>query len=348
MSIIAVLLSLLLPSIHNARAAARRTQCLNRMRQDPSHRFPPYGTWGDYRDSSGTWQPSGPSAHGAQLRSWVVDVLGQLDRQDLFDRWDHTRRHDSTYIGSSGTSNRQLMQQYGLEVLVCPDDQTAQDSPGSLSYVVNVGYANIDGSLSSGSGWGSSNYHNYNDPDLDLNVNGSINDLEDQKIHRRSGVMWRMVVDRNGDGLPGQPRPNRSHGPNSIYDGLSNTILVTENINAGNSQLWGDPDPRNCAFVYPISADTTDFDSTTYYAAAPFDTNHPYGRINAARGGPEGERPFPNSNHAGAVNVVFCDGSTRTVSDNLDINIYARLISPAGDRQQGTITAQQPLDGNSF
>lgn len=359
-SIVAVLMSLLLPAIQNARATARRAQCLNRLRQvgialhafaakDPAHRFPPYGTWGDHKDNSGLWQPTGPSAHGAQLKSWVVDILGELDRQDIYDRWDHTRKHDSTFAGTSGVSNRSLMQQYVMEVLVCPDDHTALDIPGTLSFVVNAGYANIDGALSDfGNGWGANNYHNYNKPDLDLNVNGSINDAEDQEIHRRSGVMWRMVVDRSGDGLPSQPRNNRSYGPGGIYDGQSNTILATENINAGEKQQWGDPDPRNCAFVYPISDDTTDYTATTYFATAPFDSSHLYGVINAARGGPEGERPFPNSNHAGAVNMVFCDGSARTVSDNLDLNAYARLVSPAGDQQKGTIKAQQPVDGNSF
>ncbi len=356
---IAVLMALLLPAIQNARAASRRAQCLNRMRQvgvalhafasrDPSGNFPPYGTWGDYRDNSGVWQPTGASAHGAQLKSWVVDVLAELGRQDLYDRWDHTRKHGSTFDGPDGLSNLDLMQQYVLDVLTCPDDHTAQNTPGTLSYVVNAGYANIDGSLSSGSGWGSTNYHNYNDPDLDLNVNGSTNDSEDQDVHRRSGVMWRMVVDRSGDGKPSQPRPNRSHGPDDIYDGLSNTILVTENINAGEKQQWGDPDPRNCAFVFPIDPDTTGYDATTYYAAAPFDTSHPYALINAARSGPEGERPFPNSNHPGSVNMTFCDGSTRPISDDIDLSIYARLISPQGDRLQGTVTSQGPLDGNSF
>ena len=179
-SIIAVLMALLLPAIQNARAAARRTECLNHMRQvgialhgfaakDPARKFPPYGTWGDWQDNAGVWQSGGTI--GAQLKSWVVDILAELDRQDIFDRWDHRRKHDSTFAGPGGLSNRDLIRNYVLTVLTCPDDDTARDTAGGLSYVVNAGYANIDGSLSNtGSGWGSSNYHGVNKPDLDLRL----------------------------------------------------------------------------------------------------------------------------------------------------------------------------------
>ncbi|MCH2200852.1 MAG: DUF1559 domain-containing protein [Fuerstiella sp.] len=357
MSIIAMLMALLLPAIQYARATSRRVQCLNHMRQvgvamhayaakDTNKQFPPYGTWGDYKDSSGIWQPGG--FFGRQLRNWVVDILGELDRQDVYDRWDHTREHDSTFSGANGLSNHDLIRQYVLAVLICPADHTAQGIPGTLSYVVNVGYANIDGSLSSGSGWGSSNYHNFNDSDLDFNVNGIVNDAEDQDVFRRSGVMWRTVLDRSGDGNPTKTLPSGSHGPDNIYDGLSNTILVTENVNAGEKQLWGDPDPRNCATVFPIDPDTSGFDSSSYFPSAPLDPAHPYGVINGARAGPEGERPFPNSNHSDIVNIVFCDGAARTVSEDIDLNVYARLITPEGDKPSASVTPQTPVSGESF
>ena len=100
-SIIVALMALLLPAIQNARATSRRLQCLDHVRQlglalhtfaakDPSGNFPPYGTVGDFK--AGTWW-SGTAGH---LKSWVVDVLPELDRQDLYDRWDHDRKHDST------------------------------------------------------------------------------------------------------------------------------------------------------------------------------------------------------------------------------------------------------------
>lgn len=358
MSIIAMLMSLLLPAIQNARHAARRTQCMNNMRQvglalhafavkDPSHRFPAYGTWGDDLRNNGRWRTGGRI--GSPLKSWVVDILSELDRQDIYDRWDHQRRHDSTYAASGGLSNVELMNQYTLPVLTCPGDESAQDTPGALSYVVNAGYANIDGSLSNlNRGWGARNVHGLSDPDLDLNVNRRTNDDEDRDLLRRSGVMWRTVIDRQPQTRNPQVVRNRSYGPGNIYDGLSNTILLTENLNAGNRQLWGDPDPRNCTFVFPINPRTRGFSASTYFATVPLDPRHPYGVINGAPAGPEGERPFPNSVHVDSVNMVFCDGSTRTISEQIDLNVYVRLMSPAGDRPGTSVTAQTPVDGLSL
>ena len=148
-SIIAVLMSLLLPAVQNSRAAARRIQCLNHMRQigvalhgyaakNSDNRLPAYGTWGDTQASSGSWTPG-----AAQLKSWVVDILSELDRQDLFDRWDHNQKHDSTTVGIDGISNKALMQDFELNVLICPDDSSGDSLKGSLSYVANAGYAHI-------------------------------------------------------------------------------------------------------------------------------------------------------------------------------------------------------------
>ena len=366
-SVIAVLISLLLPAIQSARATARRTECRNHMRQigvalqafaarDSSGRFPAYGTLGDVK-VGGVWQPT---TNGSHLRNWVVDILSELDRQDIYDRWDHTREHDSTTAGPDGISNFDLINNYSLAVLTCPDDESAQ-GPGALSYVVNAGYTSLEptGSktpeemLTSNTGWGgASNYHNYDDPDLDLDVNGTRNEPTDEILHRNTGVMWRMVLDRNGSSGPGNPLPNRSQGPNTIYDGTSNTLLLTENINAGNTDLWGDPDPRNCTFVYPLDWDPSDnvppLDATTYFSTAPLDQDHPYALINEARIGPDGARPFPNSNHTGVVNVVFCDGAAKAISESIDQSVYVRLITPNGDRNNGIVTPQEPLSGDSF
>lgn len=357
-SIIAVLMSLILPAIQNARSAARRVQCLNRVRQiglglhafaskNKNAQFPSYGTWGDIHDNSGIWLNTNTT--GRKLRNWVVDILSELDRRDLFDRWDFDRDHDSTFAGPSGYSNAQLIEEFKLNILVCPSDESG-DQPGALSYVVNAGYANIDGSLSAASGWaGSSNLHRDNDPDLDLNVNGTTNDDEDKLMFHRSGVMWGMAVDRNGDDRP-TAYPNRSQTLNSIYDGTGNTILLSENTNAASSQFWGDPSARYCTFVYPLNPNPTSLGltATDYFATAPLDPAHDYARINGSGAGPEGERPFPNSGHSGGVNVVMCDGSALFLSDQVDLQVYSRLVTPSGGKSLPTSQPQDILSSNDF
>ena len=52
----------------------------------------------------------------------------------------------------------------------------------------------------------------------------------------------------------------------------------------------------------------------------------------------------PSSNHpGGVVNVIFCDGSGRSLSPDIDPGIYARLITPAGQPN-----GQAELDEDSF
>ena len=358
-SIIAVLMSLILPAVQNARSAARRTQCLNRIRQiglglhanagrQASGQFPAYGTWGDAQNAAGVWQNS---SNGRKLRNWVVEILPEIDRQDLFDRWDFDRDHDSTTAGVGGISNADLIEEFQMQILVCPDDQSG-DQAGALSYVVNAGYAHIDTTgLAPTSGWTfSTNVHRADDPDMDLNVNGTVNDEEDSQIFRRTGVFWYARLDRDGNSQP-SPVKNQSLRIGDIYDGSSNTLMVSENINAGANQFWGDPSPRFCGFVYPLDPNASSLGLTAadYFKTAPLDPRYEFAVINGARSGPEGLRPFPNSNHPGGVNVAMCDGSTRFLSEDIDLRVYAYLITPAGTRVLPSgVGSQDILSGESF
>lgn len=363
-SIIAVLMSLILPAVQNARQAARRTQCLNRIRQiglglhgyaskNKDAQFPPYGVWGDIR-TGGVWQDT--STRGKLLRNWVVDIMSELDRQDIYDRWNFDDEHDGNELGAGGYDNDRLIAEFKLEILTCPSDQSG-DQAGALSYVVNAGYAHINTTAGLGTnGWAwSSNQHQVFDPDLDFDMDGSSTpSAEDLAVFDRSGVMWNMAVDRepslNGPSKDVTPLPNASRSLNDIYDGTSNTLLVSENINAASNQYWGDPRARYCTFVYPIDPNPSALGLTaaTYYDEAPLDPKYSFALINGAKSGPEGERPFPNSGHVGGVNVVMCDGSAKFLSEDLDRKVYAHLITPSGSKQLTTVGAQAILGSSDF
>lgn len=367
-SIIALLMSLILPAVQSARASARKTQCLNRVRnltigltsftsRSKKAQLPAYGTWGDYRhDSTDNWVNN---TSPAQLKSWVVDILAYIDRRDLADRWQHDRKHDSTSTGSHGFSNLDLIQTYNMAVLTCPDDPTAAGVSGALTYVVNAGYASVRfktsptvGHAALAGSWGAARQQS----DLELLIDwdgdgqtaGEDDDPEDIVINHRSGLMWPETLNRQG--VVGKPfrLQNHSHTMNSIYDGASNTLMLSENINAGGSQHWGDPDPRYTTFVYPIDHTGTGYSPSDFFHSAPLDPNVPDGGINGARSGPEGERPFPNSNHAGGVNMGFCDGSARFVADTVDLHVYAQLITPAGTQAFPGIGPQPVLNNSDY
>lgn len=247
-SIIAVLMSLILPAVMDARKTARRIQCLHHVRnlgiglvnftsRSDTSQFPAYGTWGDYRhDSTQQWVNA---ANPAQLKSWVVDILPSIDRVDRDDRWQNDRKHDSLFV-SNGHSNLSIIRNYSMEVLACPDDQTAAGVSGALSYVVNSGYASIRLSLTSGSGWGAARQQADDKLRFDWDRNGrsaisSTPDRNDIGINHRSGVFWPETQNRNSAPKP-DPVANRSHSLNSIDDGMGNTLTLTKNVNAAGSQ----------------------------------------------------------------------------------------------------------------
>lgn len=52
-------------------------------------------------------------------------------------------------------------------------------------------------------------------------------------------------------------------------------------------------------------------------------------RINALVRGKE-EAARPSSNHGKIVNMLFCDGSVRCVSQSVDAHLYLKLLTPHG------------------
>lgn len=350
-SIIAMLMALILPAVQSAREASRRTQCLNRMRQlgiglhgftarGSSGQLPAYGTWGDdVATSAASTQP-------AALSSWVVDILPYIDRRDLYDRWDFNLRH-------SNGSNDNLIKTFNMRILTCPDDESAYDRPGALSFVVNAGYAGIDSviELNRTTGWGNQNgnYHEFDNVKIDWNSNGTAGDPEDNDLTRRSGVMWREVIHRSKGSFKAER--NQSLSLHEIYDGLSQTLLLTENLHAGGlespAQMWGDPDARSCTFVLPI--ERISGAGPSYYEDPPLDPNFPECVINGVRAGSEGRSPWPSSNHPGGVCAAFCDGSTKFISQSIDLLVYKRIISPAAARRNsGSVRPQAVLGDGDF
>lgn len=328
-SIIATLMSLILPAIQNAREAGRRTQCLNRLRNvsvaihnlATSHKgqLPDAGTW--------LVDPNDPGNNELfeEAFSWVVDVLPYLDHQSVADRWNREIRWDS---GSNFA-----LQDMNIEVLTCPNDESAFGVGGGLSFVINSGY-----NARTGSG------QDYNATGLDWNRNGIVNDSAnvgadkvDEQISRETGLAWNRFK-RNVaiSGPDYTERRTMSLRLGQIYDGMSSTILLAENVNAGpwarpglSSRLWWVVDPAN-----------PDLEQV------PRHPSHD-SRINKAVSGPEG-LPYPSSRHPGGVNVAMCDGAVRFVSEDIDETVWAYLISPNGSKLRSGLPSQPPLSSEQF
>ncbi len=160
-----------------------------------------------------------------------------------------------------------------------------------------------------------------------------------------------------------------------IIDGTSQTILGSENLLAGYSGGYtgtgGSPNstnsqPTNWACPHPnammfIASDKVGLGTLTYVAAGQDATGWAYSNFKGPISGTqyyeyinfgsnvstEGGSPFASSNHSGAVNVLYCDGSVRLLQDSVDGTVYSKLITPAGSKLS-TAYRQLPLGSDEF
>jgi prepilin-type N-terminal cleavage/methylation domain-containing protein len=353
-SIIATLMSLILPAVQNAREAGRRTQCLNNIRNvtvaclnfASSSRRGHLPTLSYYPEVPGT--TTGEFFEG---RSWVVDILPYMDQQATFDRWDNDLPWDSTATNANGAVNRNLASDLYIEALACPNDDSAYTTPGGLSYVANGGF----GSETVGAQGGTAQRlgHTFFNSALDWNSNNTAGDQEDSDITFSTGVFWAHFGTQRFSPIC----TNKCYSPGKIYDGSSNTFMLGENINAGDTN-WANPSLNSCGFVYPLNngpsaPGATDKASNVLMGnptAGVKNMTEPY--INEKKSGPE-TAPFLSSNHPGIVVVSMCDGAARTISENVDERVYTQLITPNGSRLRTLtggvpFTAESPLSADSY
>jgi len=103
-SIIGILISLLLPAVQQARAAAQRAQCLNNMKQvgiamhlhhTLKQRFP-HGT---YNLIDGTHNTPAPYNDYQDRRCWMHDILPFMDQQPMYDQFETYMKTNRSALG---------------------------------------------------------------------------------------------------------------------------------------------------------------------------------------------------------------------------------------------------------
>jgi prepilin-type N-terminal cleavage/methylation domain-containing protein len=320
-SIIAVLMSLILPAIQSAREAGRRTQCLNNIR-NVSLAMVSFATSRNgslpYIDENGY--------------NWPVSLLGYLDRGDILQSTTPSAYYNSTTI----------------DVLTCPDDTANFKQPTGLSYGVAAGYGNFPQSaakiVTEGSASGTDFHSGY---DIGWYTGKSFPNTTpaDASVARDTGVFWRdlrpyVFAPYNGD--PYRPTLDRI----GLRDGLGQTLMLIEN-NA--CQNWG---KGLAAYGSPgsSSSSTSVLDSAVVINAADMTFGTAPGAtqptplyissvsasattINSNKSPTLGSWPFAFSNHPGVIAVAFCDGRARVVSADINFMVYASLMSVGGSRQ---------------
>ena len=302
-AIIGILMGLLLPAVQNAREAGRRSTCINNMRQIGLAMHAYEGKNGNlpgWRNQlAGEGLNSSGVPTGMQV-SWPTVILPNLERKDIFDRWNAANQIEPTstrYYSSYITSQWQPV----VSAFMCPSSPPDTEEVGSLVYAMN-----------GGSG-------------LEAEYGNPI------QQNRGDGVSF----DRIGSGLViGRPAiTNSNYRPKNINldiitgaDGTSNTLLVGEKCGSGvttQMDLYGiqgymTHNTASPAVPWSLSA------SSPKVILLPGDNSMP--QTNVINQASEPYR-YPSSLHPGGVNTVFADGHTAFLQESIQPTVYCQLMT---------------------
>ena len=296
-AIIGILIALLLPAVQAAREAARRSQCVNNLRQiglamhnyHATHRVLPYGASGIQSDTAGG--------------TWASFLLLHLEEQVAYDRFDFS-------LPMSHVNNADALKNV-VPVFLCPTDPGSQE-PLSLRHHANVRLREV----ARISYWGS----------LGPTHMDSCADCPDptpasSNYCCRLGWSFGSLPNRRLGIEPGDFPGLIARYPVGIRfaeveDGLSSTILCGETI----STHCG----FNGAYVNNFSVTST---AIALNVLEPDEGRNTTAALTRSCG-------F-KSLHPGGAQFLLCDGSVHFFSEAIDYKLYNELGSRAGGEVVG-------------
>ncbi len=342
-SIIGVLIALLLPAVQSARESARRTQCVNNLKQLgvaaasylSATQVLPLGDM--YPSGSNGSTSTGIKGNGASpyTYGWTLSILPQMEQQPVFDGFNFC----FSYIDASGgTAVNSTVTNTQLGYLLCPSEYQSikPTAPAAtLNYVGNIGGP---GTLQTFSGtmvspfWGSALAPRTKAIAPQAISDGMANTaLFSERLFGLSGnpsvvVSAKLNAKRAmfQSGTKGTTNGNDTAGTNAIYaacKALSGSAASISSVQNGQNWVmahpWAPALNRYNHFGTPntISCDTTDTVATA--------TGSP------GLGGAQGVVP-PTSNHSGGVNLCMADGSVRFIKDGIDLQTWRAIGTRAG------------------
>ena len=293
-TIIGLLMALLLPAVGRVRENARRVQCVNNMRSLGTAAVS-YASKKEYFPGYISEMPT--RNINTLIVSWFTQLLPLTDRNDMYDAL-----QDGSLASNDSSGSLYL------ELAICPTDQPDTKNLPNLSYVINSGTWDVD------------------------NVARVLTNGQGGRDHKANGIGHNLV------GLLGRYpgiASNRIAGqikqaaqavrvsPDfvSSNDGSSLTILLSENIDAG---FWiGD----NSGFAHAANQGGVSM-AWLNPPATQARINKDVGLTPETEVAPRFARP--SSNHDGVVVVTFADGHAETLNEEIDPDVYARLMTPDG------------------
>lgn len=318
-AIIGILIGMLLPAVQQVREAARRTECMNNLRQaslaminyESAHMTFPPGNEPSTADNPYPWGHS----------FWVY-ALPFAEQGNLADRYqlDHLG-----WTGGNQPTNLNVDALAGLKVpyLLCPSSSLPEFPEGPLTQLQVQGSAGAPPAVGMKSCY--------------TGISGSTN--HPTMTENSLGWLSQGGILLNDKGV----------GFGSISDGSSNTILVGEQSNwmvnseGGNVEVRSDGNHgfnmgSRLHYTSPTSTGSRFFNLTILRPVglseqAPINIRN-FEDLEGASGNVGNNRPLLSA-HPGGVTVSLADGSVHFINDSIDWFTLANLA----DRNDGNVTS---------
>jgi len=320
-AIIAILISLLLPAVQQAREAARRTQCKNNLKQIGL-------AFHNYHDVHLAFpMPYSIDVTNFNTHSWGTRILPFIDQANVYNGFDfnspyfsgNTDPTTAALMASLGhTADNQTLANTHIPMFNCPSTPRANTSPVVFTIPAAGGAVPVDLTYSSGS----SDYKG---------INGTLGVW--------TGVYYNPIVGTNSVQGGIMNEPNAATKIRDVTDGTTNTFLVVEA--AGCNDLY-----RNGKFVesfsYTAPATLTgsagggwaDLINGEFWLAGSLQdgtgTTGPC-LINCTNEDTRNMYSF----HTGGIQVVMGDGSVQFISENISTILVNDLITKDGGEVLG-------------
>jgi prepilin-type processing-associated H-X9-DG protein len=308
-AIIAVLIGLLVPAVQKVREAANRTQCESNLKQiglammnyeSANKKFPAGHECHAFNGPPGStgYRNDGDAAHPYYFSNWAIQLLPYLELDNLYKLYDNSYPNDHPV-------NQTVRQTY-VAIYTCPSDINGNQviTPGShynkgtsVPYMTGS-YRGVSGISTDGvNEWGgypsevAANLANF------PNTRGLLHSVDDW-----NGSKYERIA--------------------SISDGTSNTLMVgerTTRTTPSRGTFWA-----NSFNLYSLSGG--------YNSSAALLND--YAACETVFGGASTDAPCKygwGSFHTGdAINFVFCDGSVRSISSAISVDVFQALCTIAG------------------
>ncbi len=291
-AIIGVLVALLLPAVQAAREAARRSKCLNNLKQigiamhnhhDTLNTLP-YGQYGGYANNGSLPVPPAPGAKSAI--TWPIHILPFAEQQPLYDviyKWCKDNPSTASYTAPEAVTDNKI------QMYMCPTDPNA----GKIA---------------------SEGFHgNY------LACNGNTLNWEDTATLPKAGGVFNT----------GAILVAKAQNLSAIIDGTSNTLLASETLlwTVGDDRRGRFFNSYQGETLFSTLRAPGSLAADAQYSCG---TSLPAYLPCTALGSSKNSVNSARSHHPGGVNILMCDGSVRSAAKTINIDVWSAMGTRAG------------------